>query len=95
MEIATIAAGGGVEAVFIVQDMATLESVYGPLDAKTLLGSCATTRIFGLGSGDDLTARWAESTMLTYARDKKSRSRGSDVNRRRKLTHILHRIGAQ
>lgn len=78
MEIATIAAGGGVEAVFIVQDMATLESVYGPLDAKTLLGSCATTRIFGLGSGDDLTARWAESTMPMYILKRRNRSRGSD-----------------
>ncbi len=78
MEIATIAAGGGVEAVFIVQDLATHESVYGPLDTKTLLGSCATTRIFGLGSGDDKTAKWAEGTMPMYTMKKKNRSRGSD-----------------
>jgi len=78
MEIATIAAGGGVEALFIVQDMATLESVYGRDDAKTLLGSCSTTRIFGLGSGDDRTAKWAESTMKDYELVKTSNSRGSD-----------------
>ncbi|GGE88996.1 type IV secretory system conjugative DNA transfer family protein [Niveispirillum cyanobacteriorum] len=63
MEIATIAAGGGVEAVFVVQDRGTLDAVYGPDDATTLLGSCATTRVFGLGRADDKTARWAENQM--------------------------------
>jgi len=63
MEIATIAAGGGVEAVFVVQDLGTLQTTYGDESSRTLLGSCATTRIFGLGSGDDMTAKWAESLM--------------------------------
>ena len=63
IEIATIAAGGGIEAVFVVQDRGTLDNIYTPNGATTLLGSCATTRIFGLGRTDDKTACWAENQL--------------------------------
>jgi type IV secretion system protein VirD4 len=63
MEIATIAAGGGIEAIFVVQDRGTLDNIYTPNGATTLLGSCATTRIFDLGRTDDKTANWAENQM--------------------------------
>jgi type IV secretion system protein VirD4 len=78
LDVATIAAGAGIQAAFVVQDLATLEDVYGKAGASTLLGSCATTRIWGLGSGDRTTAEWVKSTMGTYLREKVSRSRGSD-----------------
>lgn len=75
IEIATIAAGAGVEAVFIAQDLGQLEEIYGPNGAMTILGSCATTRIFGLGSGDIKTARWAESLLPEYRVRKRSRTK--------------------
>lgn len=84
MEIATIAAGGGVEAVFVVQDRGTLDKIYTPDGATTLLGSCATTRIFGLGRADDKTARWAENQLpfKTVIRESQShRDAKKDVSR--------------
>ena len=84
MNIATIAAGGGLEAVFVVQDRGTLDHVYTPDGADTLLGACATTRIFGLGRADAKTARWAESALpfKTVIRESKSRRDGTDdINR--------------
>jgi len=62
LEIATVSAGGGVEAIFVVQDIGTLENVYGDA-AHTLLGSCATTRVFSIGAGDKKTSDWAVSAM--------------------------------
>ena len=44
--------------MFILQDRGSLEAVYGNA-ADTILGSCATTRIFNLGRGDSRTAEWA------------------------------------
>ena len=84
MEIATIAAGGGVEAVFVVQDRGTLDKIYTPDGATTLLGSCATTRIFGLGRADDKTARWAENQLphKTVIRESQShRNAKKDISR--------------
>jgi type IV secretion system protein VirD4 len=84
MDIATIAAGGGLEAVFVVQDRGTLDHVYTPDGADTLLAACATTRIFGLGRADAKTARWAESALpfKTVIRESKSRRSGTDdINR--------------
>lgn len=84
MEIATIAAGGGIEAMFVVQDRGTLDNVYTPDGATTLLGSCATTRIFGLGRGDNKTAAWAESVLSnkTVMRESQShRSARKEINR--------------
>ena len=84
MEIATIAAGGGVEAVFVVQDRGTLDKIYTQDGATTLLGSCATTRIFGLGRADDKTARWAENQLphKTVIRESQShRNAKKDISR--------------
>ena len=84
MNIATIAAGGGIEAVFVVQDRGTLDEVYTENGANTLLGACATTRIFGLGRADAKTARWAESVLpfKTVIRESKSHRDGTDdINR--------------
>ncbi|MGG7519704.1 type IV secretory system conjugative DNA transfer family protein [Allorhizobium undicola] len=58
VDIATVAAGINLETMFILQDRGSLEAVYGNA-ADTILGSCATTRIFNLGRGDSRTAEWA------------------------------------
>lgn len=63
LEIATVAAGSGVEALFVTQDRGSLDAVYGEAGASTIIGSCATTRVFGLGRGDAHTAEWLERTM--------------------------------
>ncbi|UFS85752.1 MULTISPECIES: TraG/TraD/VirD4 family protein [Rhizobium] len=36
-----------------------MESVYGKGDTASILGSCVTTRIFGLGRAEFETANWA------------------------------------
>lgn len=62
----------------------TLDDVYTENGADTLLGACATTRIFGLGRADGKTARWAESALpfKTVIRESKSRREGrDDINR--------------
>lgn len=59
VDVATIAAGINLETLFILQDKGSLEAVYGNQAANTILGSCATVRIFNLGRGDDRTAEWA------------------------------------
>jgi type IV secretion system protein VirD4 len=74
MEIATIAAAGGIEAVFVVQDRGTLDHIYTPDGANTLLGSCATTRIFGLGRADNKTAKWAEEALTNKTVIRESRT---------------------
>ncbi len=48
INIANVAAGWGIEALFITQDKDQIESVYGKGDTASILGSCVTTRIFGL-----------------------------------------------
>lgn len=58
VDIATVAAGINLEAMFILQDRGSLEAVYGNA-ADTILGSCATVRIFNLGRGDYRTAEWS------------------------------------
>jgi type IV secretion system protein VirD4 len=73
LSIATVGAGSGIEAVFIAQDKGSVDQVWGRESAGTLLGSCATVRIFGLGRTDSVTAKWAEEqlgsqTVLTEAR---------------------------
>lgn len=59
VDIATVAAGINLEALFIIQDKGSLEAVYGDHGADTILGSCATVRVFNLGRGDSRTADWA------------------------------------
>lgn len=56
-DIATVAAGIGLEALFVLQDKKSLEAIYP--DADTILASCATVRLFNLGRGDRHTAEWA------------------------------------
>lgn len=58
-DIATVAAGINLEALFILQDKGSLEAVYGEKAADTILASCATVRVFNLGRGDIRTAEWA------------------------------------
>lgn len=59
VDIATVAAGINLETLFILQDKGSLEAVYGNQAADTIIGSCATVRIFNLGRGDSRTAEWA------------------------------------
>lgn len=58
VDIATVAAGLSLEAIFVLQDRGSLEAVYGQYAADTILGSCATTRVFNLGRADLRTAKW-------------------------------------
>lgn len=58
VDIATVAAGMSLEAIFVLQDRGSLDAVYGQYAADTILGSCATTRVFNLGRADIRTAKW-------------------------------------
>ncbi|WP_127754369.1 type IV secretory system conjugative DNA transfer family protein [Devosia sp. 1566] len=58
VDIATVAAGMSLETIFVLQDRGSLEAVYGQYAADTILGSCATTRVFNLGRADLRTAKW-------------------------------------
>lgn len=80
-DIATVAAGGGLEAIFIVQDRGTLDDIYTENGADTLLAACTTTRIFGLGRADAKTARWAESALPFKTVIQESKSRRDDTKR--------------
>jgi type IV secretion system protein VirD4 len=57
MNIANVAAGAGVEALFVTQDTGQVEKAYGPNDARSIFGSCITKRVFNLN--DIETAEWA------------------------------------
>lgn len=94
LNIANVAAGCGIEALFITQDKGQIESVYGKGDTASILGSCVTTRIFGLGRAEYETAKWAENalgeqTILTktrqHARKFGERSTTSITEQRQKL----------
>jgi type IV secretion system protein VirD4 len=63
LDIANVAAGSGIEALFVTQDKGQIEAVYGKSDTDSLLGSCVTVRIFGLGRLESNTAEWAESAL--------------------------------
>jgi type IV secretion system protein VirD4 len=63
LDIANVAAGSGIEAVFVTQDKGQIEAVYGKSDTDSLLGSCVTSRIFGLGRLESNTAEWAASAL--------------------------------
>jgi type IV secretion system protein VirD4 len=62
LDLATVGAGLNVDGVFVVQDLSAFREAYGE-SVRTILGASATTRIFGLGRGDDTTAKWLESVM--------------------------------
>lgn len=64
VDVATVAAGINLEAMFILQDKGSLDAIYGNA-ADTILGSCATVRIFNLGRGDSRTAEWS-SKLVGY-----------------------------
>ena len=57
MNIANVAAGAGVEALFVTQDIGQVETAYGHNDARSIFGSCITKRLFNLNDID--TAEWA------------------------------------
>jgi type IV secretion system protein VirD4 len=57
MNIANVAAGSGVEALFVTQDIGQVQQAYGDRDAASIFGSCITKRVFNLN--DVSTADWA------------------------------------
>ena len=90
LDIATVAAGCGLEALFVAQDKGQVDAIWGREGSGTLLGSCATVRAFGLGRTDSVTARWVEEqmgfeTILTHSKtkskDKPSESTNEHKNR--------------
>lgn len=80
LDVATIAAGAGVEALFVIQDRGSLDEVYTDKGAATLIASCATVRAFGLGRLDTHTADWLASSMTnkTLATESTNFKRGSE-----------------
>ncbi|WP_282029852.1 type IV secretory system conjugative DNA transfer family protein [Paracoccus marcusii] len=57
LNIANVAAGQGVEALFVTQDIGQVIKAYGREDAGSIFGSCITRRIFNIN--DIETAEWA------------------------------------
>ncbi|MCB5411963.1 type IV secretory system conjugative DNA transfer family protein [Pseudogemmobacter faecipullorum] len=84
MNIANVAAGAGIEALFVTQDTGQVEKAYGPNDARSIFGSCITKRIFNLNDID--TAEWAarhlgESTVYSQqVREGKAPGDGRDFS---------------
>lgn len=76
IDVATVAAGAGVHAMFVAQNVDAIQAVYGKEDANTLLASCATIRVFNLGRGDVETAQWAEKQLPEKTVVTESRSSG-------------------
>ena len=94
IDLANVAAGAGIEALFITQDKGQVEAVYGRNDTDSLFGACVTTRIFGLGRLESHTAEWAadalgDGTILSRSVQAPSRfheaSRTSYSEQRQKL----------
>ena len=91
LSIANEAAGAGIEALFVTQDKGQIEMVYGKGDTDSLLGSCVTLRIFGLGRAESNTAEWAaralgDQTVLTH-----STQASQKLGERARLTTAEHR----
>src|SRR3954467_10709048 len=85
VDVATIAAGAGIEALFVAQDRGSIEKVYGRDITDTLLASCATVRVFNLGRTDNRTAQWASDaagfrTVATRTTRKGAGRRGSSTS---------------
>lgn len=100
MNIANVAAGAGVEALFVTQDTGQVEKAYGPNDARSIFGSCITKRVFNLN--DIETAEWAarhlgESTVYSQQiREGKAQREGRDFSyseQRQKLMTAEQIIG--
>lgn len=86
VDIATVAAGMSLETIFVLQDRGSLEAVYGQYAADTILGSCATTRVFNLGRADLRTAKWlsdasGHTTLLSEGKTFQSGSKDQATNR--------------
>jgi type IV secretion system protein VirD4 len=84
MNIANVAAGAGVEALFVTQDIGQVIKAYGKNDADSIFGSCITKRLFNLN--DIGTAEWAvrhlgEGTVYSQQiREGKTSSEGRDLS---------------
>ena len=94
VNIANVAAGAGIEALFITQDKGQIESVYGKGDTASILGSCVTIRVFGLGRAEYETANWVvnalgDQTIITQSTQRSQklgeRDRQSKTEQRQKL----------
>jgi len=57
LNIANVAAGQGIEVLFVTQDTGQVETAYGRNDARSIFGSCITKRLFNLN--DIETLEWA------------------------------------
>jgi len=90
LDIATVAAGAGVEALFVTQDRSQIASVYREGEADTLLGACATVRVFWLGRSDNSTAEWlvggiGDRTVRAHSQQLDGKKRESGSEQRTKL----------
>lgn len=91
--MATVAAGAGVEAMFVTQDRGQVEAVYGREATATLFGACATVRVFGLGRTDTATAQWVvealgDRTVETRGRQLRGKDRPTGSEQRTKLMSV-------
>lgn len=84
LNIANVAAGQGVEALFVTQDIGQVIKAYGREDAGSIFGSCITRRIFNIN--DIETAEWAarhlgENTVYSQqVRESKLAHEGRDLS---------------
>lgn len=84
LNIANVAAGQGVEALFVTQDIGQVAKAYGREDAGSIFGSCITRRIFNIN--DIETAEWAarhlgENTVYSQQiREGKAAHEGRDLS---------------
>lgn len=94
VDIATVAAGMSLETIFVLQDRGSLEAVYGQYAADTILGSCATTRVFNLGRADLRTAKWisdssGHKTLLSEGKTYQSATRDHSTNNSETKENLL------
>lgn len=93
VDVATVAAGAGIEALFVTQDRAQISSVYRDGEADTLLGSCATVRVFNLGRTDNKTAEWVaagigDRTVRAHNQKLEGKKNESGTEQRTKLLAV-------
>lgn len=89
LDIVTVAAGCGIEAMFVAQDKGQVDHVWGE-SAGTILGSCATVRAFGLGRTDSVTSKWIDDqigfqTVLTKSKREGKKEQDSYSEHRDKI----------
>ncbi|TJZ89048.1 type IV secretory system conjugative DNA transfer family protein [Paracoccus gahaiensis] len=84
LNIANVAAGQGVEALFVTQDIGQVAKAYGREDAGSIFSSCITRRIFNIN--DIETAEWTarhlgENTVYSQQiREGKAANEGRDLS---------------